>query len=62
LRPSWRKISLWYSGTSLVEMEIGTNTTTNSTMKIDEDGKSITIDVAHITPTAEAGRLVLEKK
>jgi hypothetical protein len=56
------KISLWYSGPSLVEMDIGKETTTKSTMKIDEDGKSMTIDVAHITPTAEADRLVLEKK
>jgi hypothetical protein len=56
------KISFWYSGPSLVEMEIGKDTTTKSTMKIDEDGKSITIDVVHITPTAEADRLVLEKK
>jgi len=56
------KISLWYSGPSLVEMEIGKDTTTKSTIKIDEDGKSITIDVAHITPTAEADRVVLEKK
>ena len=56
-----RKLSFWYSGPSLVEMEIGKDTVTKSTIKIDADGKSITIDVVHVTPTAEADKLVLEK-
>ena len=55
------KLSFWYSGASLVEMEIGKDVVMKSTIKLDADGKSLTIDVVHVTPTAETDKLVLEK-
>ena len=55
------KHSFWYSGAALVEMEIGKGAVTKSTMRLDADGKTMTIDVVHVTPTAEADKLVLQR-
>lgn len=55
------KISLWYNGASLVEMDIGKDSATKLIMKLDESGKALDVDVDHISPQAESDKLVMEK-
>jgi len=55
------KISLWYDGASLVEMDIAGESVTKSSMTLSDDGKTISIDVNHISPSGDREKLVLEK-
>lgn len=55
------KVSLWFSGPSLVEMDMGKDVTTKTTMKLEADHKSITLDVSHVSPSAEDDELVFAK-
>jgi hypothetical protein len=55
------KISLWYDGASLVEMDVSDDLVTKSSMTLGEDGKTIKVGVTYISPQAEADKLLLEK-
>jgi hypothetical protein len=55
------KISLWFDSGALVEMDAGADVIGKSTFKLAPGGKSMTVDVTHIVPAAEADTLVLEK-
>jgi hypothetical protein len=55
------KISLWYDGASLVEMDIAVQSVTKSSMTLSDDGKTISIDVNYISPPGDREKLVLEK-
>ena len=54
------KISLWYDGRDLVEMEVGERVT-KMHMTRAPDGKSIECDLSFISPQSEGDKLVLEK-
>lgn len=54
------KISLWYDGKDLVEMDIG-ETVTKMHMTLAPDGKSIECDLSFISPQSDGDKLVLEK-
>ena len=55
------KVSLWYDGASLVEMDITAGVVTKNNMTLAPDGKSISITVTYISPQADADKLVLDK-
>lgn len=55
------KVSLWYDGQSLVEMDITDDAVVKSSMSLGTDGKTISITVTHISPQAAAETLLLEK-
>jgi hypothetical protein len=55
------KVSLWYDGTSLVEMDITAEVIIKNNMTLAPDGKSISITVTYISPEADADKLVLDK-
>jgi hypothetical protein len=55
------KVSLWYDGTSLVEMDIADNLVVKTSMTLDENAKTISATVTYISPQAEPDKLVLEK-
>jgi hypothetical protein len=55
------KISLWYDGKSLVEMDVAGENASKSTMTMDDGGKSLSIVVVYYSPQSEGDKLVLEK-
>jgi len=55
------KVSLWYDGTSLVEMDIGDDLVVKTSMTLGDSGKTITATVTYISPQAEPDTLLLEK-
>ncbi len=55
------KVSLWYSGGSLVEMDNGSDDISSSNMTLSGDKNSIQIDIEHIVPSGDADKLVLDK-
>jgi hypothetical protein len=55
------KVSLWYDGTSLVEMEIGDDLVMKTSMTLDNRAKTINADVTYISPQSEADKFVFEK-
>ncbi|HVW83175.1 MAG TPA: hypothetical protein VHB50_00765 [Bryobacteraceae bacterium] len=54
------KVSLWYDGSSLVEMDIG-ETVTKSKMTLSGDGKTLSYEITFISPQADADNLELDK-
>jgi len=55
------KVSLWYDGPSLVEMDVSDELVTKTSMTLDEKSKTMSANVTYISPQAEADKLVLEK-
>jgi hypothetical protein len=55
------KISLWFNGSSLVLMDVGADVVTKSSMKLGPDGKTMSVDVTHISPHADPDKLLFEK-
>jgi hypothetical protein len=55
------KVSLWYDGTTLVEMDIGNDLVAKTSMTLGENAKTISATVTYISPQAEPDKLVLEK-
>jgi len=55
------KASLWFDGQSLVEIDIEKETVTKSSMKLDDGGKALQIEIIHISPQADADTLVMQK-
>jgi hypothetical protein len=55
------KVSLWYDGASLVEIDVAGDLVTKTSMTLGENAKTISATVAYISPKAEADKLVLEK-
>ena len=55
------KISLWYDGAVLVELDVGSEVVSKSSMKLGTDGKSMSVDVVYIVPQGDGDKLVLEK-
>jgi hypothetical protein len=55
------KVSLWYDGGSLVELDVADGLVSKSSMTIGDGAKTISITVSYISPQAEADDLVLEK-
>ena len=55
------KVSLWYDGTSLIEMDISDDLVVKISMTLDEKAKTINASVTYISPQAEPDKLVLEK-
>jgi hypothetical protein len=55
------KVSFWYDGASLVEMDIGDDLVVKTSMTLDESGKTISANVTYISPQVEPDKLVLEK-
>jgi hypothetical protein len=55
------KVSLWYDGKDLVEMDIGSDVVTKTRMSLAPDGKSISCDMSFISPQSDDDKLYLEK-
>jgi len=55
------KVSLWYDGASLVEMDIGDNLVAKTIMTLGEGAKTISATVTSISPQAEPEKFVLDK-
>lgn len=55
------KVSLWYDGTSLVEMDIGDDLVIKTSMTLGENAKTISATVTYISPQAEPDKLIFEK-
>jgi hypothetical protein len=55
------KVSLWFDGASLVEMDVAGDAITKSSMKLAAGGKTITLTVSYISPKAESDMVVLDK-
>ncbi len=55
------KISLWYNGPVLVEMDAGADVISKSSMKLSEDKKSMSVEIEHIVPQADTDKVVLAK-
>ena len=55
------KISLYYAGATLVEMQVSADVVSKTTMKLASDGKSVSVDVSYIVPDKEADSFLLEK-
>jgi hypothetical protein len=58
---SGTKVSLWFDGNSLVEMEVGSDVIRKLSLKLAEDKGSLTVDITHIVPQGDAEALVLDK-
>ncbi|HXJ40579.1 MAG TPA: hypothetical protein VNH18_14970 [Bryobacteraceae bacterium] len=56
------KVSLWWDGLSLVEMDIGNETVTKHKMTLSDDGKSLTCDLSWISPQSPAESAVFAKR
>jgi hypothetical protein len=55
------KVSLWYDGRDLVEMDIGTDVVTKMRMSLAPDGKSINCETSFISPQSDGDKMLLEK-
>jgi hypothetical protein len=55
------KVSLWFDGAALVEMESGADALLKSSMKLRPGAKSMSLDITPMVPAAEADKLLLEK-
>jgi len=55
------KVSLWYNGNSLVEMDIGDDLAATTTMTLGDNAKTISAAVTYISPQSEPDKLILEK-
>jgi len=55
------KVSLWFDGASLVEMDVAGDAITKSSMKLAPGGKAISVTVSYISPKADSDTLVLDK-
>ena len=55
------KISLWYDGTTLIEMDIGDDLVVKTSIALGENAKTITATITYISPQAEPDKLILEK-
>ncbi len=55
------KVSLYYAGTALIEMQVSADVISKTTMKLASDGKSVSVDVSYIVPDQEAESFLLEK-
>ena len=55
------KVSLWYDGAALVEMDVSDDLVSKSSMTLGEDAKTISVTVTYIAPQGEAEKLVLDK-
>lgn len=55
------KVSLWYDGKDLVEMEVGSEVVTKTRMSLAPDGKSINSETSFISPQSDADKMYLEK-
>jgi hypothetical protein len=54
------KVSLWYDGQDLVELDAG-DAVTRTRMTLAPDGKSISCDMSFISPQSDSDKLYLEK-
>ena len=55
------KVSLWYDGKDLVEMDIGSEVVTRTRMSLAPDGKSINCETSFISPQSDGDKIYLEK-
>jgi hypothetical protein len=55
------KISLWYNGASLVEMDVSDDLVATTSMTLGADAKTMNVTIKYISPQAEADAIVLEK-
>ena len=55
------KVSLWYDGLCLVEMDVSDDLVTKTSMTLNESDKTISADITYISPQAQADKLVLDK-
>jgi len=55
------KVSLWYDGQDLVEMDIGSDVVTKTRMSLAPDGKSMNCETSFISPQADGDKMYLEK-
>jgi len=55
------KISLWYDGQDLIEMDIGSDVVTKTRMSLSSDGKSINCETSFISPQSDGDKMYLEK-
>ena len=55
------KVSLWYDGPSLVEMDVSDDLVAKTSMALADDSKSLTLTITYIAPQSEADKIVLEK-
>lgn len=55
------KVSLWYDGASLVEMDVSDDLISKTSMTLGEKAKTIGVTVTYISPKAEDDRIVLNK-
>lgn len=55
------KVSLWYDGPCLVEMDVSDDLVTKTSMTLNESSKTINADITYISPQAQADKLVLDK-
>ena len=54
------KISFWYNGDALVELDVAGETTSEYSMSLAPGGKTLTVDVTHITPVGDREKLVFD--
>jgi hypothetical protein len=55
------KVSLWYDGPSLIQLDVSDALVAKTSMTLSEDGKTITLTVTYISPEAETDKFVVEK-
>ena len=61
--PGDRRDSFWHDGATLVDMETKSDHVIRYRMKISEDGKTLTVEVAHIVPqTDKMDTMVFQKQ
>lgn len=55
------KVSLWFDGASLVEMDVSDDTVVKTSMTLDNNAHTISAKITYISPQGEADKIVLEK-
>ncbi|MES1257059.1 MAG: hypothetical protein ABUS51_01465 [Acidobacteriota bacterium] len=55
------RISLWYDGASLVEMDVSDDVVAKTSMTLGDGAKTLSLTITYIAPQAEGDKLVLEK-
>jgi len=55
------KVSLWFQGSALILMDVGADMVTKSSMKLGPNGKTLSMNVTHISPPADQDKLLFEK-
>lgn len=55
------KVSLWYDGQDLVELDVANDAVTRTRMSLAPDGKSINCETSFVSPQGDGDKMYLEK-